>query len=45
MHQAVGCVQKLNQLGVLDETLDMITSAWGELEDINAIHVGVLTVA
>lgn len=41
--KAVGCVQTLNKLGVLDETLDMITSAWGELEDINAIHVGVLS--
>ena len=41
--KAIGCVQRLNELGVLDETLDMITHAWGELEDVNAVHVGVLS--
>jgi hypothetical protein len=41
--KAIGCVQRLNDLGVLDETLDMIVQAWGDLEDVNAVHVGVLS--
>lgn len=41
--KAIGCVQRLNHLGVLDETLQMIVEAWGDLEDVNAVHVGVLS--
>jgi hypothetical protein len=41
--RCIGCVQKLSDLGVLDETLAMIVDAWGDTEDVSALHIGVIS--
>ena len=41
--KCIGCVQRLSELGVLDETLAMIVAAWGETQDISCVHICVIS--